>query len=511
MSEAYKRQYKEVVASEAVDHDKVQGKYPFHLSAWKDAYIKHVNMQETHGDLLRSTFLSGGSLHMAHSMYQESFASKTIDIENGCILTDVEVAHNCEGVRLFFDLDYSTSKHHLPSFEEALLHLRLLYRTVLECFPHLKHVVMHISTCTPKRKLRRSASSVDLAWGVHVVFPAIILTTPTIKLIAQLVDTRISNLFPRWNNIVDPTSYRSNSATLRPCFSYKWVECPICSIDMKPSSVEGTQSMKRCRVDRETSIENLFRINLSESCSCFNGHKVDPSVYTYSGSLIQADGPITQVLRGGVQAVLTEMSITPRRMGTFTDGFYRPIDMGDENDVIPQSDTLLSKSRAVSAFQCRKNTLSLELGDYPNGCQTILDMIKGMDDRYSGVAIHILSIDKKKRSFMISVKGRGSRYCMYKNGVHSRNRVDFCLDVKRGRIQAHCSDPDCKQEPGETPLVTRPLTRMDKFRITTQFGLEDTQTRTTLGPPLVPLVPQMSKAQIWQEKQRMYQSSIDGQ
>ena len=73
MSEAYLHQYNEVADSEVVDQDKVKGKYPFHHSTWKDTYIKLVNMQETHGDLLRSTFLSGGTLHMSHSMFQESF------------------------------------------------------------------------------------------------------------------------------------------------------------------------------------------------------------------------------------------------------------------------------------------------------------------------------------------------------------------------------------------------------------------------------------------------------
>jgi hypothetical protein len=522
MSEAFLLQYNDVVISEADDHNKVKGKYPFHQSTWKDAYIKHMNMQESYGDLLRSTFLTGGSLHMSHSMYQKSFAFKTSDIENGCILTDAEVAHNCEGVRLFFDLDYSTSKHPLPSFEEALMHLRLLYRTVHDCFPHLESLVMHIATCTPKRKHRKSSSSVDLAWGIHVIFPTVIVTTPIIRLIAQLLDTRISNTFPRWNSIVDPTCYSSSSATLRPCFSYKLVECPICNIGKTSSSASGAQTTKRRRVDRETIIENLFRIQLSESCSCFKGHKVDPSIYTYIGSLTEVDGPVTQVIRGGLQAILTETSITPSQMGTFTNGFCRPVDMGDGHDAIPRSDTLESH-RAVSAFQCRKNSLSLELGDYPNGGQTILEIIKRINAQYSFVAIHRLSVDRKKRSFMISVKGSGSRYCMYKNGVHNSNRVYFCVDVKRARIQAHCSDPDCKREHAKDQLVERTLTLGEKFNLTTQFGLKDTQIRRTMSPitaeevVLVPRI-QMSEAEIkrqkrqqWEEKRQKYQSLIDGQ
>ena len=351
------------------------------------------------------------------------------------------------------------------------------------------------------------------------------MTTSTIKLIAQLLDIRISNSFPRWNSIVDHTSYRPHSASLRPCFSYQWVECPICNTG--PASYpanRGQLVMKRRRIDTETTIENLFRIRLSDHCSCFNGHKVDPSIYTYSGSLTQVDGPLTQVVQGGVQAVLSEMSITPGQMGTFTNGFCRPEDMGDGHDVMPQSDTLSSRRRDTSGFPCPKNSLSLELGDYPNGYQTILEIIKRMNDNYRFLAIHRISVDTKKRSFLVSVKGRGSRYCMYSNQVHTSNNVYFCVNVKRARIQVHCSDPDCKQEHAKTPMVERGITLAEKYNITAKFGIENTRTRWTMSSitaeeivPLVPLVPlvQMSDAEIkrqnYEIKRQKYQASINGQ
>jgi hypothetical protein len=522
MSDAYIRQYNEIVVSEAVEYDKVEGQYPFHRSTWKNAHTRHINMQETCGDLLRSTFLSGGSMYLSHSMYQESFETKAVDISNGCILTDAEVAHNCEGIRLFFELDYRTSEHPLPSFEEALIHLRVLYRTVLQCFPHLGPVVMHIASCTPKRKQRKSANSVELAWGIHVVFPSIVTTTPTMKLIAQLTDTRISNLFPRWNNIVDPASYRSSSATLRPCFSFKWVECPICSINAAVSSGGGARSAtKRRRMDTEESIESLFRMQLSDSCSCFSGHKVDPSIYTYSGSLDRADGALVQLVQG-VKNVLTEMSITPHEMGVFTDGFFQPEDMGDAHDIIPRSDTISSKCRAVNSFQRRKDNSSLELGEYPSGCQTILGILKRVHLNYRFLAIHKIMVDKKQRSFLITVKGSGSRFCMSRNAVHNSNKIYFCIDVKRARIRVHCYDPDCKRDHGKA-RVERALTLVDKYSLSTQFGLASTLTRRTISPstgeeivPLIPLVPVVqisdteTKKLIWEEKQRMYQSTIGG-
>jgi hypothetical protein len=66
----------------------------------------------------------------------------------------------------------------------------------------------------------------------------------------------------------------------------------------------------------------------------------------------------------GVKDILVEMSITPSRMGTFTSGFSRPVDMGDEHDAIPRSDALFPlERRVVSGFQRRKNNTSLELSE----------------------------------------------------------------------------------------------------------------------------------------------------
>ena len=62
MSDAYLCQYNDVVVSEADAYDKIDGKYPFHRSTWKNTYAKHMNTQETRGAVLRSTFLSGGSI-----------------------------------------------------------------------------------------------------------------------------------------------------------------------------------------------------------------------------------------------------------------------------------------------------------------------------------------------------------------------------------------------------------------------------------------------------------------
>jgi hypothetical protein len=509
IDDRFDRQYNEVVLEEAREAQKIEGKYPFHGSEWRKHFMSKMNVHDAFGDLLRSTFLSGGALYMSHSVCKESLVHKVHDIDNGCILTDAEVAHNCEGVRLFFELDYRTSKTPLPTWEEALLHLRVLYRTVQECFPHLDQIEMYIATCTRKRKQRRTTPSIELAWGVHVVFPEIVVTTPIMKLIAQLLDTRISNLFPIWNNIVDPASYRSSNATLRPCYSYKMVDCPICTVGTKAAPTAGKRR-------RQSDVDSIFRMELSESCSCFSGRIVDPSIYTYKGTLSAADGAFV-FMELSTFMVLDKMRITPTSMGAFTHGFCRPCDMGDEHDGIPQSDALFTaERRIVNGFQRRKNTVPVDLTRFPSGYQALLQIIHNIHESYQYLAIHKLSVDEKKRTFLITVKGSGSRYCMYRNGFHSSNRVYFCLDLKRGRIHAHCFDPDCKRAHVNTPVI-RSLSRADTYRINTGFGIVTTIERPTISPIVAleaqptPLDVQPTKKSIWEEKQRAYKLLLSTQ
>ena len=201
-------------------------------------------------------------------------------------------------------------------------------------------------------------------------------------------------------------------------------------------------------------------------------------------------------------------------MGTFTDGFCRPVDMGDEQDTIPRSHGIEWENRAFSGFQGRKDSETLELGDYPNGCKVLLDIIKRMDENYNYLAIQKLCAIKNKKLFLVSVKGRGSRFCMYKNGVHNSNRLYFSVDVKRARIEARSFDPECKREHTKVEFV---LTKVEKFKAITQFGLGGISTMSAVAGeeafplvPVAPLVPpvQMSKKQKFEEKLRLYQASV---
>ena len=509
----YLQQYNETVVEESQREELIQGKFPFHNSVWKSTYKRYVNVQESNGDLLRCTFLSGGQIHMPFMEYKESLVSKSTDIENGVVLTDVEIAHNCEGIRLFFEMDYRSSDCPMPTLEDAMIHLRVLHRTVSECFTTDVDLTMHIATCDRKRKQKRSSKTIELAWGIHVVFPYIVTTTPIMKLIAQLVDTRISNLFPKWQNIIDPASYRSSNATLRPCFSYKMIECPICSM--------GKKKTKECGTKRklDTNLESLFRLQLSESCTCFNGRRVDSSIYTYAGTLHDSDDQLSQCLHS-VLDVLMEMSIVPKVMGIFTPGFTRPSDMGDEHDVIPNDSIVFpSEKRIVNGFDRRKNTVQMNHSKFPDGFKSILSCIVGIHECYKHIAIHKLSMDEDKKVILVTVKGKGSRYCMFTKKFHNSNRVYFVFGLKRSYIQVNCFDPDCRKEHSDKPL-RRSLSLMDKYRILDGFGIPNTMVRPTIspvvdvhhlskpdspGPVVVDSV--LKKRRMWEEKRKLYLQS----
>ena len=356
---------------------------------------------------------------------------------------------------------------------------------------------MHVATCSRKRKQKKSRSDIQLAWGIHVVFPSIVLLTSTMKLIAQLIDTRLSNIFPVWSNIVDPAPYRSTSATLRPCFSFKMIECPICSLG---------SSKKRNRAEQYIyPIERL----LSEACRCFNGRKVEPSTYTYKGSFLQEDGPICKQL-GDTHAVLVNMSIIPEVMGTFNDElFIRPDDMGEELDVIPQAVALFpSEKRTLSGFQKRKSLEAADACMYPNGHLIIREVLKQVHESYLHLAIHNVCMNTKSKLLIVTVKGRGSRYCLYQKRDHNSNRVYFTIDTRKQTVTARCFDDDCKKEIVSKPIV-RPLSFIHRHTLMKEFGFSTPRSRiaTTAQVQTSTEPAAKTKTEIYEEKRKAYMSA----
>ena len=124
------QQYNKVVCDEAVLTSTLAGRYPFQHSEWKAVVTTTGGAVD--GELIRATFLSGGSVYTSHAAYLDALPRKATDIERGVILTDTEVAHNCEGIRLFVELDYRTATQLLPTWDEAVTHIRLIARTVLQ-------------------------------------------------------------------------------------------------------------------------------------------------------------------------------------------------------------------------------------------------------------------------------------------------------------------------------------------------------------------------------------------
>jgi hypothetical protein len=506
----FEDEYNEVVEGESAISERIKGKYPFTKSAWKSTYISCINQKETHGDLLRSTFLSGGSMHMPFVMYHESLRIKALDIEKQVILTDAEVAHNCEGIRLFFELDYRTTSIPLPAIETVMIHANIIYQTVFDCFPSMDNIVMHMAMCQKKRKQKRSESKIALAWGLHVIFPDIVVTTSIMKLISQLLDIRISKIDPTWSNVVDGASYRSNSATLRPCFSYKMITCPICVRDDE----ENIKTTKRKRKDASYDLENLFRIELSATCHCFNGRVVDPSYYDYIGSICHIGGDIVQLLEG-VLNVLSETSIVPLHMGMFTDGFTRTEDMGDELDIIPgKKDNILfpAERRAISGFQRRKTLENIIHKDFPSGIHLLRGVLGRIHENYVHLGVHTVCLDRNKKLFIVTVKGKGSRFCPYKGNHHHSNRVYFCINFGRQRVNIHCFDNDCKKKYGTKPIA-RTMSIGDCINIEKEFGLPVTIQRRSISPITsvtsnpTPEVANNARREEWEERRKKFLST----
>lgn len=480
-------QYNQVVVDEGIESMRIRGRYPFHASKWIATNKAYLNAQETHGELLRATLLSGGCLHMPFSVYWSTLELKAKDIECGTVCTDVEIAHNCEGIRLFFELDYRTSTRVLPSLQDTMPHLSTIYEAVCDCFPSLtSSPVMHISTCTPKRKQKRSSNTIELSWGIHIIFPGIVTTTQIMRKIAQVIDIRLSKLFPDWPAIVDSAPYRADSGTLRPCFSYKMVDCGLCI----PEKTLHISKRKRDWTDQQSDIQQ----QVSMICDCFKGRRVDPSVYTYVGSITRRCMTITPLLTS-VLEVLKETSIIPTSMGLFTTCFEPTPDMGGDLDRIPTEPSMFpAEKRVISGINRRKDMISVDIPTYPDAVRTIHRIISRLDGEYVHTAIHRLSLDRNKSIVIVLPKGKGARYCLTKGAHHHSNRVYFTMYIKRGKLDVQCFDQECKKE---RIVHTFPLAMIDKLSLIKNFGLDVSKTK----PAEVP-----DKRERWMQQVRAYEN-----
>jgi hypothetical protein len=403
--------------------------------------VSTIMYQQNGGSRLRATMLSGGKVTIPFLQVAPLRQQKAVDLERDVTFTDVEWAHNDEGIRLFFELDYCSDR--LPTPSEVVEHLVCMRTLVEETYPHHSDYTMHIATTHPSMK----ESSSNYKWGIHVVFPTIILTTKEMRQLAHALDTRIARQSARWNSIVDPNSYKSECATLRPPFSHKAMRCVVCS----------------------ATSQNLP----SEFCDCVRGYRVKPGVYTYRGTYAHQPTrapPTCCALKLAPQLdtildVLTEMSIIPPTVGAYTSHFVTVPDMGEDSDRIPLNGALSTTEKRVIQRARRRKQCDIP-AKFQQVCFTTLRaIVTRVHKHYRNLVIESVKHCTARGELFITVKGPGMRWCKVKGTTHRNNRIYFILSMKYLTIRTGCFNVKCRAQMRQVQVLSTPLTKQEVIQL----------------------------------------------
>lgn len=465
-----------VMEREEKSYRHVGHKVPFAESVFLARNKAYATPSLVQGRRLRSTFLSGGCLYTNQSQHFDSMVHKAADIARGVILTDVDIAYCDEGIRVHFELDYRTSSGPFPTKECFQTHLDLIHKAVCDCYPQEKNLTMWVATCQEKRKFSRSnLTEPKLAWGAHVVFPCLLATTDTLRRIAQVIDTRLTNLSDGWEDVVDTSSYRAESATLRPCYSYKSGPC------------------LRCKADPEL-IESSFDV----PCDCQHGRRLDPSIYTFWG-IVPSSGEVQAPPT--VEETLRQMTIVAPVGSQVTAKFHLTPDMMKESSVAVTT----KKKRKTSAP--RKTTV-INAHDAPDGHKILRVIIGRFHTDYAHVALDRVHVDKNK-VMTICVKGRGCHTCPYVGRDHTSNRVYFVLHLRQSTISIKCYSRQCRAVP---TLVTKSLTQVEKYELVQGFGMETGayHKKSSKPVPAPAPAPAVDKKTVWEERMLTFLKETTG-
>lgn len=444
--------------------DAIVGRIPFAGSTWARECAPFTNTRGNDGLLRRLTLLTGGVVYLPFESVRKALRLKAEGLDQGILFTDVEIAHNGEGIRLFFELDYRARPGmRLPDREAFLSHIHILQACVSDCFPSLRgpELDAHVATCDPKVKNGKDSHSDILAWGAHVVFPKIVVRTSIHKRLAALADSRMGRMFPEWKGVVDPCIYRTHDATLRPLGSHKARRCVICST--RGPSNHALTGLVDESCARGHGIHTT-QSRIARVCDCVRGYRLEPSVYRYNG-FVEPSGrfvPMSEDM--STYSKLELMSIVPGTMGGFMDAMMNaPDDMGDHIDAIPDEDGVVfrAEKQIIRKNFSRRRDAPLAATNRLRCFQVLTDLMSRISPMYQYVAIDSARYAERSRSILVLVKAKGSRYCMFRGGEHTSNRVYFVISLRgKPRIEQRCFDNGCRQTksppPGTSYLLTYP-------------------------------------------------------
>ena len=243
-------EYTTLVSSIKKDYNKMMDnlrtKRPMFKTQWQKHVQKYFNPKCTLGLLQKATLFSGGCVFMTNSVYVNSIPAMARDIFAGKIMTVNEIAHNHDGIRVHFELDFR--QHSVPTNEQMNCVVKIIHAMLIEMYPKNDRVMMYVANSKSKLKYKKSGEEV-IAYGIHVIFPGILVNSHVLKMMSIMLDNRICTRFPSFSGVVDYNSIRSETASLRMIYSHKMDDCPACLVVEREKKRKDHNQRKRRKND----------------------------------------------------------------------------------------------------------------------------------------------------------------------------------------------------------------------------------------------------------------------
>ena len=383
---------------------------------------------------LRLTTFDGRTYKFPFRVWPQVFEAYAMDMKENNLLFYNTYAHDQEGIRMFFEIDYRKLTE--PSTETMLHHARLCQDVVREYYAKNQEAdfSMWVMLCKAKPKLVKDRLDPIVAKGCHIVFPHIVVNCEKGSQICLSANLRLERDCGT-ANLVD-CCFKTSVANLRPIMSRKLDDCPECM--------------------------NLddFRSNCE---MCYGRGRVGSGSFYTVSYLIDSDGRSTfpdvsalqQYVSGNLTKIVRDTSLVPERVNDFTRGYKKP---AQEPDWIPpklrsknkddrKKGCVYTKDRAVlSKLKTRLVPLRND-----NVLDMILDVIKGYHRNFN---TENLMLDRdntcmNSKTIFVNIRGCSAQnFCQIadaKGHFHKSNRVSFRLyrSKSEGFIAQHCYDPDC--------------------------------------------------------------------
>lgn len=496
---------------------------PFQNSKWMAKIHCHIYRTKrdprARGELVRCNLLSpGGVVSCSLAEYRASLPALAQDIRSGVVTTLSEIAQNSDGVRVFYELDYKYPDR-FPSPEVVAQHLQIAYRDTLRAFPGLPPADcrMLVSKSDPKIKVKEGREY--LAYGVHIVFPHIVVRTRELQRLSAYVNQSMTRETPNWADVVDQSPYKAEYANLRPNGSHKVVECPVHKHQKKAQQDRPGRRQRGGETEpvthsyqgsQHTQFESFFggasdwRSALHSgggghdevACppGCFKGKITEPSVYRLH-AVYDFDPARKQAVvspKPASWSLLDELrwtSICPEAQGQFSTLFRPPADMPGELDFVPSAaGPVVFEQRELKPIMAQMaKSEECRVEHHPELFQLVHQAIAEFFPSHSEAQLHHVAHSSAAGGRLyIQLKHQKCRFCLVQQREHNNNRVFFTLALQRGRLSFHCFKKECKAElvqlRAKTP-VRKPASGADPFQIGRELPRNAPRTFDVVLPP----------------------------